>query len=253
MQTINTIIVDDEPLALTLLSAKLKQFPQINILAQCSNGRQALEQITSLFPDLIFLDIEMPGLNGLEVIKKVQTDIMPLVIFTTAFEQYALDAFNVNAVDYILKPIDEQYIHRAVERASSRLVNINEENHEKSKILAAIQSINAVEDKKVVIKDGNEITLVEQSQIEWIDAAGDYCCIHSKGLTHIKRCTIASMLDELDPQYFKRIHRSTIVNLNYINKVTPLSKGEYFLHLNEFEKVKVSRTYKETIKAFLSK
>jgi len=271
MFKLRTIIVDDEPLALDFLRAKLAHIPEIEIVSECKNGREAIQTIIDLSPDLIFLDIQMPGIDGFGVIKKLQSDIVPLVIFTTAFEQYALDAFDVHAIDYILKPIDNERIQRAVERALVRF-NTGENTLQKSKIVSALDSINTKQSKidksdqytllnkqkidnierKIVISDRENITLLKQADIEWIDAAGDYVCVHVRGVTHIKRSTLKSLLEDLDPSIFKRIHRSTIVNLNYIQKVIPQTKGEYFLQLGEHEKVKVSRNYREVIKNFLT-
>lgn len=268
MPKLRTIIVDDEPLALNLLRAKLNKVSEIEIIAECKNGREAIEKTMDLAPDLLFLDIQMPGVDGFGVIKKLQSDVVPLVIFTTAFEQYALDAFDVHAVDYILKPLDEERIQRAVKRAVIRY-ETEEETENKSRIIGAIDTINEREnvvspaqapkeknkgnlEYKVIIKDRDDITLLKQTDIEWIDAAGDYCCLHVKGVTHIKRSTLKSLLKDLDPSIFKRIHRSTIVNVNYIQKVIPHTKGEYFLKLGEYDQVKVSRNYREVIKDFLS-
>ncbi len=268
MPKLRTIIVDDEPLALNLLRAKLNKVPEIEIIAECKNGREAIEKTMDMAPDLIFLDIQMPGVDGFGVIKKLQSDIVPLVIFTTAFEQYALDAFDVHAVDYILKPIDDERIVRAVNRAIVRSESEEETGH-KSRIIGAIDTINEREnsasssqnlqeknkgnlEQKIIIKDRDDITLLKQADIEWIDAAGDYCCVHAQGVTHIKRSTLKNMLEDLDSSIFKRVHRSTIVNLNYIQKVIPHTKGEYFLKLGEYDQVKVSRNYREVIKNFLS-
>ena len=268
MPKLRAIIVDDEPLALNLLRAKLNKVPEIEIIAECKNGREAIEKTMDLAPDLLFLDIQMPGVDGFGVIKKLQSDILPLVIFTTAFEQYALDAFDVHAVDYILKPIDEERITRAVNRAIVRF-ETEEETEHKSRIIGAIDTINEKENSasssqntqkqnkgnlehKIIIKDRDDITLLKQTDIEWVDAAGDYCCVHAQGVTHIKRSTLKNLLEDLDPSIFKRVHRSTIVNLNYIQKVIPHTKGEYFLKLGEYDQVKVSRNYREVIKGFLS-
>lgn len=275
MNRLRTLIVDDEPLALKLLRAKLNKVDEIDIVGECRNGREAIEATLELSPDLIFLDIQMPGLNGFDVVKRLQNDIVPLVVFTTAYEQYALDAFDVHAVDYILKPIDDERISRAVSRARERLASSDEVNT-KPGILGAINAINQKErqienqqglsesqglnaqqnnhqvEKKVVIKDRDEITILKQSDIEWVDAAGDYVCLHALGETHIKRSTLKELLSELDETLFKRVHRSTIVNLNFIEKVIPHTKGEFFLLLGEFEKIKVSRNYKEAIKHFLA-
>lgn len=271
MHKLRTLIVDDEPLALKLLRAKLNKLEVIEIVGECKNGREAIAKTLDLAPDIIFLDIQMPGLNGFDVVKGLQSDILPLIVFTTAYEQYALDAFDVHAVDYILKPIDDERIVRAVERAQERLEGVESQDN-KPRILGAIDSINQQEkivegtdhrlpdvslsnqivDKKIVIKDRDEITILKQTDIEWVDAAGDYVCLHAEGQTHIKRSTLKELLSELDQNVFKRVHRSTIVNLNFIDKVIPHTKGECFLLLGEFEKIKVSRNYKDAIKHFLS-
>tara|TARA_R110000868_G_scaffold310322_2_gene571548 strand:- start:851 stop:1684 length:834 start_codon:yes stop_codon:yes gene_type:complete len=270
MNKLRTLIVDDEPLALKLLKAKLNKVAAIEIVGECKNGREAIAATLDLAPDIIFLDIQMPGLDGFDVVKRLQSDVLPLIVFTTAYEQYALDAFDVHAVDYILKPIDDERIVRAVLRAQERLDGVDGQDN-KPRILGAIDSINqkqnseqvankslpgtlstdAFVDKKVVIKDRDEITILKQSEIEWVDAAGDYVCLHAQGQTHIKRSTLKELLTELDENIFKRVHRSTIVNLNFIDKVIPHTKGEFFLLLGEFEKIKVSRNYKDAIKHFL--
>lgn len=268
MNILRTIIVDDEPLARDMLRAKLNKIPQVEIIAECKNGREAIAATMALSPDLLFLDIQMPGIDGFGVVEKIQSDIVPLVVFTTAFEQYALDAFDVHAVDYILKPLDAERIERAVKRAEERLA-LEGESDNKHSIIGAIDSINtrveseqsamsfpaqSSEDKlerKVVIKEKDDITLLKQAEIEWIDAAGDYVCLHVDGVTHIKRSTLKSLLDELDPEIFKRVHRSTIVNLNFIEKVIPQAKGEFILMLGEYDQVKVSRNYRDVIKRFI--
>jgi two-component system LytT family response regulator len=273
MTKLRTIIVDDEPLALRLLRAKLNKIPEIDIVAECKNGREAIAATMDLAPDLLFLDIQMPGIDGFGVIKNLQSDIVPMVVFTTAFEQYALDAFDVHAVDYILKPIDEERIQRATQRALALLhCKTDEHTLNKSRIISAIDTMNerdnpessaaqkmsrptpdtAKVERKIVIKDRDDITLLKQADIEWIDAAGDYVCLHADGVTHIKRCTLKKLLEDLDPEMFKRVHRSTIVNLNYIQKVIPHTKGEFFLKLGEYDQVKVSRNYREVIKSFLT-
>ncbi len=268
MTKLRTIIVDDEPLALDFLRSKLSKFPEIEIIAECKNGREAIEATMNLGPDLMFLDIQMPGVDGFGVIKTLQSDIVPLVVFTTAYEQYALDAFEVHAVDYILKPIDEERISRAIGRAVVR-IDAEEDKQHKSRIIGAIDTINEKEnqgsgveknnsartptiERKIIIKDRDDITLLKQSDVEWVDAAGDYVCLHSQGVTHIKRSTLKNLLEELDPSIFKRVHRSTIVNLNCIEKVIPHTKGEFFLKLGEYDQVKVSRNYRDVIKNFLT-
>lgn len=263
---LRTIVVDDEPLALKLMLSKLAKIPEIEVIASCKNGREAIDAVMEHSPDLMFLDIQMPGLNGLEVVKHLQNDLQPLVVFATAFEQYALDAFDAHAVDYVVKPIDDTRIRVAVERALQRHL-IQQQIKTKEQVIGALESLSAEksvawenseeqqtpnENKKIVIKDRDEIHIISQSDIQWIDAAGDYICVHAKGQTHVKRSTLKEMLNELDDNIFKRIHRSTIVNLSYIQKVIPHTKGEFFLMLGEYDKVKVSRNYKDVIKRYLS-
>jgi two-component system LytT family response regulator len=275
MTILRTIIVDDEPLALRLLAAKLSKLPNIEIVAQCSNGREAIAAIIELTPDLLFLDIQMPGLTGLDVVKQLQSDTMPLVVFATAYEQYALEAFDAHAVDYVLKPIDDERIQRAVVRAQERFsIRLDDKIENKNEVISAIAQIEQqhektitwmatdsihqdpqhtdIKNRKIVIKDRDEIHLLKQKDIQWIDAAGDYVCVHALGETHVKRCTLKEMLIELDDTQFKRVHRSTIVNLEFIDKVIPHTKGEFFLMIGEHDKIKVSRNYKDVVKAFLA-
>jgi two-component system LytT family response regulator len=263
---LRAIIVDDEPLALGLLKSKLIKTHSVEIIAECKNGREAIEAALTLSPDIMFMDIQMPGIDGLSVVKKLQEDQMPLVVFTTAFEKYAIDAFELHAVDYILKPIDQERIERAIQRARERLNN-SEIASNKSGIIGAIGEIrkhngredtapssfwsNDAHQRKIVIKERDEILLLDQSDIAWLDAAGDYVCLHAKGETYIKRSTLKELLTQLGSSMFKRVHRSTIVNLRFVEKVIPHTKGEFFLILQQDQKIKVSRNYRETIKTFL--
>ncbi len=278
MRVLRTIVADDEPLAAQYLVTKLSNHPQIEIVAVCKNGHEVINAVYEFDPDLLFLDIQMPGCTGLEVVKKLQSDTMPLVIFATAYEKYALNAFDANAVDYILKPIQTSRLTVAIDRALTRYVNMKGfRENQKGDVVSAITfmekqrnnvinfteksvvngdffptpNYDEIDNKRVVIKDRDEIHLLNQSDIEWIDAAGDYVCVHANGDTHVKRSTLKEMEEELSSEIFKRVHRSTIVNLNYVDKVIPLTKGEYFLLLGKYQKVKVSRKYKEVIRAFL--
>lgn len=261
MEPLRTIIVDDEPLALSLMKAKLDKFDSIEVIAQCKNGSEAIDAIIEHEPDLVFLDIQMPKINGFDVIKKTQSELTPMVVFATAYEQYALDAFKVNAVDYILKPLDNEALTRAVRRAEQRHLQ-HDKGQEKSNLISAIEAIRhhhdsqqshtAKDDKKIVVKDGDQITLLKQEDLKWVDAAGDYCCLHANGETHIKRVTLTELLEQLDENDFKRVHRSTIINLNFITKVQSLPKGEYYVELGLQERVKVSRTYKDAIRSYLA-
>jgi len=271
VRKLSVVIADDEPLALKLLHALLAKMPEVDVIAQCRNGREVIDACYELAPDLMILDIQMPQLNGFEVVKELQSDSMPLVMFCTAYQRYALDAFDLHAVDYILKPVSEIRLQRAVSRAVERLQDTSDSAEQKSPVLGAIDEIAQkvsgrasnksnvpdndqaqLADRKIAIKDHESTVLVDIDDIDWIDAAGDYMCIHVKGETLILRSTLKHLMSKLDPDVFKRIHRSTVVNLSRIVKSTPLHKGEYMLFLECGAQLKVSRNYRQDIKVFLS-
>jgi two-component system LytT family response regulator len=268
---LRTTIVDDEPLARGLLRALLAEMPEIELIAECANGREAVECSRELAPDLMILDIQMPGMSGFDVVKELQSDYMPMVIFCTAYQRYAMDAFDLHAVDYVLKPVDGARLQRAVARAMQRFHNSDEDTEHKGPLVGAIDEIARkvtgrssaaardnseddllLADRKIAIKDHDSTILVDIDDIDWIDAAGDYMCVHVNGETLIMRSTLKSLMSRLDLDKFKRIHRSTVVNLDRIVKATPLQKGEYILDLDCDEQLKVSRNYRQSIKLFLN-
>jgi two-component system LytT family response regulator len=265
---LRTVIVDDEPLALRLLESILADFPDIEVIDRCRNGREAIHAVQQQEPDLLILDIKMPGISGFDVIKGLQADLVPMVIFCTAYQRYAVEAFDLYAVDYLLKPVNAGRLQLALERAQARYREESEEADHKSALIGAIDevtkrvqgksgtvAINTVEapaDRKIAIKDVDRVTMVDIDDIVWVDAAGDYMCIHANGVTHIMRSTLKALVDKLDSHHFKRIHRSTIVNLNHIEHVKSLARGEYILELDCGESLKVSRNYRDAVKDYLS-
>ena len=261
MSKLKTIIVDDEPLALKYLRSVLADSIDIEVVADFRNGREAVLAASQINPDLMFLDIQMPGMNGFEVIKALQSDVMPMVIFVTAFDQYALDAFDLHAVDYILKPLDPERVARAVERAVDRLQGHQDESH-KAPLIGAIGAIadrvaavtppgepasESIKDK-LLVRDSGVVKVIPFDDIDWVDAAGDYMCVHALGETHIVRTTLTELIAKLDDSLFVRIHRSTIVNIERVVTVSPLQKGGSLLHLKGGEELKVSRNYREAIR-----
>ncbi|MDP5209303.1 LytTR family DNA-binding domain-containing protein [Microbulbifer sp. 2205BS26-8] len=268
MNTLTVALVDDEPLALRLLKSMLEEFKDLEIVACCRNGREVLQAVFDCAPDLLILDVQMPGMNGFEVVRRLQGDTMPLIVFTTAYDRYALKAFDVHAVDYVLKPLDSRRLQTALERVRQRLqqMHLAQDRNclgEKDRLLNSIadagpqgglsgeSALAQSFSHRLAIKDRGTITMVNQQDIEWIDAAGDYMCVHVKGETHVMRSTIKDLQKQLCPDNFKRIHRSTLVNLNCITHIKVLTKGEYFLTLNSGAKVKVSRNYRQPVKEFL--
>ena len=267
MPKLKTIIVDDEPLALNLLRSMLAEFSDVDVVAECGNGREAVLAASQMSPELMFLDIQMPGMNGFEVIKALQSDVMPMVIFVTAFDQYALDAFDLHAVDYILKPLDPERVARAVNRAIDRLHDNRAESY-KAPLIGAIGAIaerasaatpveaDAHEPEpasgsikgKLLVRDSGVVKVIPFDDIDWVDAAGDYMCVHASGETHVIRITLGELMEKLDDKLFVRIHRSTIVNVQRVVSITPLPKGGSLLELSEGETLKVSRNYRESIR-----
>ncbi|GHD34302.1 LytR/AlgR family response regulator transcription factor [Halioglobus pacificus] len=267
MSTLRAIVVDDENLARRGLTLRLANIPAVELVAECSNGAEALKAIAELSPDLVFLDIQMPGMNGFDVIEHLQSDNMPMIVFVTAFDEFAVDAFKVHAVDYVLKPIDEQRLEEAVNRALAHRAQA-ETAASKEKLVQLVMGItgasaSSVEEmaesseapkkwpEKITIRDGNDIRFIRVAEITWVDAAGDYMCIHAGGETHIMRITMKQLEALLNPDVFLRVHRSTIVNTKVIVGAQSLDNGEFLLNLEGDSQVKVSRSYRDKVKHLL--
>ncbi|MDO6505413.1 LytTR family DNA-binding domain-containing protein [Colwellia sp. 4_MG-2023] len=275
-----TIIVDDEPLARKGLSIRLQSFNDIHIIKQCSNGRKAIETIKECQVDLMFLDIQMPGLTGFQVIDEIEKQglKMPMVVFATAFDQYAIKAFEVLALDYILKPTNEDRLAQTLDKIRQHFRSSTDAEH-KSKLIRLVSDVTGNDYQQILteltnnqpvslsnysdilaIKDVGEVTRVPVKDIIWIDAAGDYMCVHTTNTmqqqsqdipqenTHILRKTMKQLEEHLDPKVFIRNHRSTIVNKDYVEKFCSQASGEYLLVLKNGKELKVSRSYKEKVK-----
>jgi two-component system LytT family response regulator len=264
MKPLRAIVVDDEKLARRGLALRLADIEQVDVIAECANGEEALQVIGTESPDLVFLDIQMPGMDGFDLVCELQADAMPLIIFVTAFDQYAIDAFRIHAVDYILKPIDDERLEEAVERAVTRHAISSPDSKERllalvsgrnessaAKELVADDSPARTWPERLTIKDGSDFQFIRIADIQWIDAAGDYMCVHAGGKTHIMRTTMKQLEASLDPDIFIRVHRSSIVNANSIATATSHLNGEYVLTLEGGARLKVSRSYRERIKSML--
>jgi two-component system LytT family response regulator len=265
---LKTIIVDDEALARRGLKLRLSRRDDVEIVAEAKNGREALDLIHEYEPDLVFLDIQMPGMDGFDVLRGLSPEDMPAIVFVTAFNDYAIKAFEANALDYLLKPIEDSRLSEALDRVTENLDQRQALKHRNSLLqlvgditgepvgsmeeLSArdVESMKKKEIPKLEIKDGSRTTWIPQDEIEWIDAAGDYMCVHAGGETHILRMTMKILEASLDPDYLHRIHRSTIVNIHQVKEMQAHINGEYFLTLNGGHTVKLSRTYKDKLKLF---
>ena len=267
--SIRTILVDDEKLAIQGLQLRLAKFPDVEIIDTCSNGRDAIRKIKTEKPDLVFLDIQMPGFDGFSVVKGVMEIDPPLIVFVTAYQEHAVRAFEANAVNYLMKPVDEDKLADTLDRVRQRLAEKRlAEEAEKLKSVLAEVAPDAMEqlpddgepaqsgsgprfEKLINIKDRGQIFRVDVDTIEHIEAAGDYMCIRTGDNSFILRETMKDLDRRLDPRVFQRVHRSTIVNLNLVRQVKPHTNGECFLVLESGAQVKVSRSYRDVVARFV--
>src|ERR1700712_1525903 len=264
--TIRTILVDDEPLATQGLQLRLAAHDDVEIVDTCMNGREAIRSIKTHKPDLVFLDIQMPGFDGFSVVQGLMEVEPPLFVFVTAYSDHALKAFETDAVDYLMKPVEESRLADTLDRVRQRLTEKRgvEEADRLKEVIAEIApdsvenlhesgdqvSANRFE-KLINIKDRGQIFRVDVDTIERIDAAGDYMCIYTGDNTLILRETMKDLEKRLDPRRFQRVHRSTIVNLDLVKEVKPHTNRECFLVLGSGAQVKVSRSYRDVVARFV--
>ncbi len=250
---IRVVIADDEELAREQILEFLKKFEDCDLVAECSNGLEALDAIDQHRPELLFLDIEMPELNGFEVLQQSRAMPMPAVIFVTAYDKYAIQAFEAHALDYLLKPFDFERFERALSRArtqiaASRSGELNE------KLLAILGSRN-VRTKyldRLAIKSRGRVIFLKTHEIAWIEAAGNYLEVHSGKDSHLIREPIGDFEQRLNPERFIRIHRSCIVNVEHIKELQPGFGGEYLVVMNDGQQLTASRGYRDRLQQLLS-
>lgn len=241
--TLRAIIVDDEPLARALLTSILDDIDAVEIVATCANGYEAVEAVLAHAPDMMFLDIEMPEMNGFDVIRAIQSDLLPKIIFTTAYAQYAVEAFRVQAINYVLKPLDDNAIAESVERVRSTMSS-GQNGATKNALLAALNDAKyTAKGQSLITRTSNKIAFLDKADIDWIESSGDYVCIHFGEKTHLMRATLKSVLAQLTEFNFIRIHRSTIVNLDKVAAIHPAQKGEASVVMQSGQQLKVSRSH----------
>ncbi len=239
------LIVDDEPLARQRIRQMLQGEADVEVLQECANGIEAVEAIEKLSPNLIFLDIQMPELDGFGVLEAVGPDHMPATIFITAYDQYAVHAFEVNAVDYLLKPFDKERFQKTLQRIRDVKTNPPEQADEKrmEDLLTEVRKDQPYLER-ILVRVGDRQALVKVSQVQWVEAEDNYVRLHVEGGSHLLRQTMNAMSGKLDPHQFRRIHRSAIVNLDFIKELQPWSSGDYLVVMRDGTRLTLSRTYR---------
>jgi two-component system LytT family response regulator len=243
---IRTLIVDDEPLARERVKRFLRDEHDVEIIGECANGKEAIVSIKEKKPDLIFLDIQMPEKNGFDVIRSLGSKDLPTVIFVTAYDQYALQAFDVHAQDYLLKPFTRERIHRAVSRAREQIENRRGGGMDE-RLLALLSDLKHEKKylERLVVKTTGRVFFLKTDEIEWIEAAGNYVKLHLGRESHMIRETMNGIEAKLDPDKFLRIHRSTVVHIDRIKELHPMFSGDYAVILRDGTELALSRNYRE--------
>jgi two-component system LytT family response regulator len=248
LKTVKTVIVDDEPLGRERIRTLLADDPEIEVVGEACDGRSAVTSIMKSKPDLLFLDVQMPEMSGFEVLEAVVGDKMPVVIFVTAYDHYAVKAFQVHALDYLLKSFDRERFSQAVQRAKAEIARGREHKFDE-RLVALLEDIQEQHGKpeRLIVRSGGRIIFLRVEEIDWIEAADNYVCLHVGRESHLTRGTMASIEGRLDARKFLRIHRSTIVNLDRVRELAPLFHGDYAVRLRDGTELVLSRNYREKL------
>lgn len=246
MKTIRAIIVDDEVHARKKMRALLDAHDDVSVVRECDNGGDAVAAIEKDRPDVVFLDVQMPGMSGLDVVRSIGADAMPLVVFATAFDRFAIDAFDAHALDYLLKPIDPSRLQRALEAVRERMRS-HEADDARRRLEAALARLAAQGRyaRKFAVKSGGAIHVVDVESIDWIGADGNYVNFHAAGKTYLHREALQSVEQKLDPARFARIHRSQVVNVDRVRRLEPDRHGDYRVVLEDGTELTLTRTYRD--------
>ena len=251
MTKIRTLVIDDEPIARARVVSLLRHETDIEVVGECATGRQAMSAIEHTQPDLLFLDIQMPEGDGLDLARSLQAPGMPAVVFITAYDEYALKAFEVRALDYLLKPFSAERFRSALGHAREHVAN--RRKGDPASALFGAKDGNAIRRNRLMIKAGGRIHFVRMSDIDWCEASGNYVRVHVGPQEHLVRDTMAHLESQLDPQQFVRIHRSTIVNVDRIQEMQSSFNGEYVVLLRTGMRLTLSRGYRDSIQTRLGK
>jgi two-component system, LytTR family, response regulator len=251
---IRTIIADDEHLSRQKLSLLLSSEPGVQVVAECQNGEQTVDAVHAHKPDLLLIDIRMPDMDGFDVLAKIAEDEMPVVVFTTAYDQFAIRAFDAHALDYLLKPFERERLHQAIERTRAELLKSHNLNLT-SRIfdMLAQKTEPKQADDRMVIRAGGKVVFLDVKEIDWIEAAANYVKLNAGKDSYLLREGIGSMAERLDPERFVRIHRSVIVNVRKIRELQPCDSGEYIAVLKNGKELSCSRGYRAQVQRLISK
>jgi two-component system, LytTR family, response regulator len=250
MKPLRVLVIDDEALARKRMQRFIAREPRIELVGDAASGADALTQIARLEPDLIFLDIQMPGLDGFDVIRRIEAREMPLVIFVTAFDQHAVRAFEVNALDYLLKPVNEERFQAAVERALARRQEPNDDIARR--MLTALEQFQREQEpQRIAVRGDGAVTFVLTDELDWAEVVEDYVRLHTAGKTHLLRETMTELERRLPAHKFVRIHRSYLVNVERVREIQPWTKGDYVLILHDGTKLVSGRTYRERVRQLM--
>ncbi|MEP7326164.1 MAG: LytTR family DNA-binding domain-containing protein [Gemmatimonadota bacterium] len=249
--TLRAVIVDDEPLARERIRTLLGGYPEWAVAAECGDGLGAVAAIDREQPDLVFLDIQMPELDGFEVLEALGVETAPAIIFVTAFDEFALRAFEVSAVDYLLKPIDSARFELALSRARERLARQSRVPDLQLEQLMEFWQARQGLATRFVVREGGKISFVRVQDVDWIDAAGNYVRLHAAGRQHLVRDTMKAVEARLDPAIFVRVHRSAIVNIDRVTALEPYFHGEYVVIMRDGSRLTSSRSHSERLRALL--
>ena len=251
MERIRALIVDDEPLARERIRNLVERDPEVVVAAECRDGQEAIAAIRERAPDLVFLDVQMPEKSGFDVIAEVDVAVLPVIVFVTAHDDYALRAFEVAALDYLLKPFDEDRFSKSLDRAKTQIRSRRPDEFQQ-RVLSMMEGLRTATRglERLIVKTGGQLVFLKTEEVDWIQAEGNYVRLHVGRASHLVRETIQSLEASLDPARFMRIHRSTIVNLDRVREIQPLVHGEYRVVLTDGTKLSLSRGYRDRLARF---
>ncbi len=249
--SIRALIVDDEPLARERIRQLLEDEPDVAIIGECTDGLDAVDTISEETPDLVFLDVHMPGLDGFEVIEGLNGGPKPAVVFVTAHDSYAVQAFETHAADYLLKPVERERFRISLARVREDLQQDGHDPDLRLQALLASRRAQRAIPKRLAVRTDGRIVFVRTGDIQWIEAAGNYVRLYTAGERHLMRATISSVEGRLDPNTFLRVHRSAIVNLDYVVEIQPWFHGEYVVIMESGARVNLSRSYRQRVQAMV--